>query len=452
MSFPVYVARCRQAIWRVSFGPARDCLQDRSMRRTGHLGMAAARIVALLGAIFLAVPGYADNPPPVARLLELTAKRLAIGAEVAQAKWNSKAAIEDIPREQRVIDGAVTQAGVAGEGLAREYFAAQIEASKAVQWKLHREWTRAHPPAFANPADLAGDIRPRLDTLMPRLIAALGEAEPWLAKAEAEEILRARPPGADPLAWKIAVAPLTARAQARPGESRLEVVRRSGLLRICMTGDYAPYTIWRRDVFEFDGADAQLGRQLAASLKVDAQFVATTWAGMMRDFQANRCDLVSGGVTVTPERAQLASFSIPLLTDGKTPIARCADLDRFQTLAQIDRPGVRVIVNPGGTNERFARDHLKQATLTVFPDNTTLFDEILNHRADVMITDGIEARLQQKRRPGLCAVHPDKPFTVYEKAYLLPMADGLFKEYIDRFLGAELANGGYGKYLDGWLR
>ena len=56
-----------------------------------------------------------------------------------------------------------------------------------------------------------------------------------------------------------------------------------------------------------------------------------------------------GGVSVTLERAKKGFFSAPYLREGKTPIARCADKDKYQTLAEIDRPGVRVIANPGGT-------------------------------------------------------------------------------------------------------
>ena len=34
-----------------------------------------------------------------------------------------------------------------------------------------------------------------------------------------------------------------------------------------------------------------------------------------------------------------------------------------------------------------------------------------------MMTDAEETLLQQKLRPGLCAVHPDKPFTFSEKGF-----------------------------------
>jgi cyclohexadienyl dehydratase len=140
------------------------------------------------------------------------------------------------------------------------------------------------------------------------------------------------------------------------------------------------------------------------------------------------------------------------MSGGKTPIVRCADVQRYQTLEQIDQPDVRLIVNPGGTNERFARAQFKKLALTVYPDNVSIFEQILQNKADVMITDAVETLLQQKLHPGLCSVHPDAPFTVEEKAYLLPRADIVFKEYVDQFLHLALISGNYRKLLDGWLK
>ena len=96
------------------------------------------------------------------------------------------------------------------------------------------------------------------------------------------------------------------------------------------------------------------------------------------------------------------------MRDGKTPITRCENVSRFQTVQDIDKPGVKAIVNPGGTNERFARGNLKAAEIVVFPDNTRIFEEIAAGKADLMMTDSSETRFQQKQHPGvLCAVHPD---------------------------------------------
>ncbi|MFF7652847.1 transporter substrate-binding domain-containing protein [Streptomyces sp. NPDC007983] len=231
----------------------------------------------------------------------------------------------------------------------------------------------------------------------------------------------------------------------------LDRVPRRGVLRVCTTGDYRPFSHRDAKTGAYTGIDIAMAGNLAKSLDAKPKFVATTWAKLVDDLAAGRCDIGMGGVSVTLARARKAAFSEPYLTDGKTPIVRCEDEKKYQTLDDIDRPGVRVVVNPGGTNEEFARAHIKRATLTVHPDNTTIFDEIIDGRADVMMTDASETRYQSKLHPELCAVHPDKPFSFSEKAYALPRADAQFKSYVDQWVHLATHDGTYRKYADEWL-
>jgi cyclohexadienyl dehydratase len=231
----------------------------------------------------------------------------------------------------------------------------------------------------------------------------------------------------------------------------LDRVPERGVLRVCTTGDYRPFTHLDPKTGDYTGIDIDMARDLAKSLDAKPAFVATTWAKLVDDLVAGRCDVGMGGVSVTLARARKAYFSEPYLTDGKTPVVRCEDEQKYQTLEDIDQPGVRVIVNPGGTNEQFARAHIKRATLTVHPDNTTIFDEIIAGRADVMMTDASETRYQAKIHPELCAVHPDKPFSFSEKAYVLPRGDAQFKEYVDQWVHLATHDGTYVKYEQDWL-
>jgi cyclohexadienyl dehydratase len=159
-----------------------------------------------------------------------------------------------------------------------------------------------------------------------------------------------------------------------------------------------------------------------------------------------------GGVSVTLDRQKIGFFSAPYFREGKTPIARCADQDKYQTLADIDRPGVRVIANPGGTNERFDRAHLHAADIVLYPDNLTIFDELAKGDADVMITDSSETRFQQKLHPNvLCAIHPEKPFDFAEKAYWMA-PDPALKGFVDQWLHLAMEDGEFDTLYAKWFR
>ena len=244
-----------------------------------------------------------------------------------------------------------------------------------------------------------------------------------------------------------------ARQSAARAETQTLVARivRRGALRVGVTGDYRPFD-WRNPATgDYEGFDIDQAGALAAALGVRAEFVQTTWATLAADFAADRFDIAMGGVSITPDRAASGYFSIPYMQDGKTPIARCADQDKYVDLAEIDRPGVRVIVNPGGANERFARAHLKRATIRVFPDNREIFEEIAEGRADVMITDASETRFQASRHPGvLCPVHPDRPFERAEKAYWMRPDESL-KTFVDAWLHMRLETGAVHALTTRWM-
>lgn len=226
----------------------------------------------------------------------------------------------------------------------------------------------------------------------------------------------------------------------------LDAIGASGVIRVGTTGDYKPFT-FRRPDGSYAGADIVMAEHLAARLGVRLELVPTAWPVLLDDFAAHRFDVAMGGVSVNPARAARGTFSTVIYVDGKRPVARCADQDRFTSLEAIDQPGVRVVVNPGDTNQDFARANIKRAALAVHPDNTTVFDEILSGRADVMVTDGIEADHQALIHPELCPAHVAAPFTRLEKAYLLPNDPDLVRKVND-WIAVETASGDWTGILE----
>jgi len=233
--------------------------------------------------------------------------------------------------------------------------------------------------------------------------------------------------------------------------SRLDDIVKRGTLRIGMTGDYLPFTYLDKASGKFRGFDVDMAEALGKALGVKVEFVPTAWPQLMKDFEADNFDIAMGGVSITLDRQKKGLFSTPIMREGKTPIARCADKDKYATIADIDKPGTRVIVNPGGTNERFARANVKAADIRVHNDNVTIFEEIARGNADLMMTDSSETLYQQKQHPGvLCAIHPEKPFDFAEKAYWM-QRDMALKAFVDQWLHIAAEDGSFRKIYGAWF-
>ena len=233
--------------------------------------------------------------------------------------------------------------------------------------------------------------------------------------------------------------------------SALDTVQQAGVLRVCTPGDYKPFSFQTPDGV-FEGIDVDLMASLTASLGVKPAWVKTSWSNLMPDMVSGKCDMAVGGISVSTERQKKAFFSVPYMVNGKTPLARCTDIASYQSVADIDKPETRVIFNPGGSNERFARANFKRAQMKMNPDNLTIFDELLANRADVFVTESAEAITQQRLKPGLCAINPDKPLQYGEMAYLLPRGDVAFKAYVDQWMHLAKASGDYQKVEGKWLK
>jgi cyclohexadienyl dehydratase len=232
-------------------------------------------------------------------------------------------------------------------------------------------------------------------------------------------------------------------AFAQGQTTRLDRIESSGTLRVGMTGDYRPFTFLDKKTGKFEGFDVDMANALGKALGVKVEFVKTSWPTYTKDFEADKFDIATGGVSITLARQKVGYFSTPLMREGKTPIARCGDVSKYATIADIDKPNVRVITNPGGTNDRFAHAHFTHAKIDVYKDNVTIFDQIAEGKADVMVTDASETLFQQKLHPGvLCSVHPKHPFNFAEKGIWIQRDEAL-RLFIDQWLHIMRETGGY---------
>lgn len=406
-----------------------------------RLGLAAS---VPTGAAAETREGFLTAADREARLVAAMVARIELMPQVAAWKQRRGQPVLDPVREAEVLRGWRAEAETLGlapdpmEGFLR----LQIAWARRRQEALVAEW-RAAGVQPEEPPDLTTVLRPRLDAVGRELLAAA-----FLVAGEAP------PPAADPwnrLADRAGLEPADLRdlraareALRRTGSATLAGLRRVGVLRVGTTGDYAPFSSDAGGVLR--GLDIDLARELAGALGLTPVFVPTSWPRLMADLRAHRFDLALSGITATAERAREAAFSLPYLEDGKTAIARRADAARFASLAAIDQPGVRVIVNPGGTNERFVRERLRRAEIVLHPDNRTIFTALADGRADVMFTDGIEVRLQVRRDPRLGGTLAE-PLTRAGKAVLLPR-DADWRAAVDAWLGPLVKAGAVAERLE----
>lgn len=413
------------------------------------LAMAAMAAMAAPGP---EAPVIADRASLVDRVFALADERRAMMPAVAATKWLQDRPIADPPREAAVIAAAADRAAALGlaRGPVTDFFTLQIRLARDTQTALHDHWRRDGFDAAPVPPSLGGELRPRLDRLTQDLLDALYLAAPFMTDIEPALLDERARRQLSPERWSdgerreltAVLATIRTDAPRSPGRARA-----AGVLRIGTPGDYAPFSLAVDG--RLSGVDVELATRLAAALGLRPVFIQTSWKNLMADLAADHFDIAAGGVSITPARAAVAAFSRPTAHGGKTAVGRCRERDRLSSFAAIDQPDIRVVENPGGTNERFARQALQRASVRIHPDNRTIFEELRAGRADVMFTDDTEIALVTRRMPELCRLL-DGIYEPADKAFLLP-AGADWVGTVDGWLAPELERGTPARLLDAYL-
>ena len=205
-----------------------------------------------------------------------------------------------------------------------------------------------------------------------------------------------------------------------PVDGKVAEILDRGTILFGTTGDYRPLSFCEPDG-TYWGFGIDVANEIARRLGVDIEFKKTSWSTLTADVltKPQIFDLAIGGITITDTRQETMLMSDGYLANGKTILCRASEADRYKTLADIDKPEVTVMVNPGGLNERFANENLTHATIIVHSKNEEIPALIAEGKADVMITEITEAPYYVQTDTRLAAPLINTPFTHGEIGVLM---------------------------------
>ena len=205
-----------------------------------------------------------------------------------------------------------------------------------------------------------------------------------------------------------------------PLAGKVAQIAEHGTLLVGTTGDYRPLS-YREADGNYWGFGIEVAGKIAERLGVSIEFVQTSWPTLTADVLAEpqTFDMAIGGITITDARWETLLMSDGYLCNGKTILCRASEADRYRSLVDIDRPEVRVMVNPGGLNEKFALANLTQAQIIVHERNEEIPSLVAEGQADVMITEITEAPWYVQNDARLSAPLLSSPFTHGEIGVLM---------------------------------
>jgi polar amino acid transport system substrate-binding protein len=171
--------------------------------------------------------------------------------------------------------------------------------------------------------------------------------------------------------------------------------------------------------------------------------------GLIPALKTGRIDLVISSMTATDERRKSIDFSDPYLSTGLSILVK--KNGPIQGIADIDKPGVNVVVKIGTTSATYAHDHFKNANVLAFEQDSACALEVVQGKADAFIYDQMSIYQYAKK-------HPDttrgllEPFQKESWAIGIRKGNADLEKQVNAFLADFKARKGFDALGDKYLK
>ena len=215
--------------------------------------------------------------------------------------------------------------------------------------------------------------------------------------------------------------------------SRLDEIVSKGRVRVCIWPDYYGISYRNPKTQQLSGIDVDMARELGKDLGVAVQFVDSSFARLVDDLSAERCDIAMFAIGVTPARAERLRFTRPHLASDVYAITSRTNR-RIRGWDDIDEPGSVVAVARGTLHEALLRERLRSAQLLVLDTPFAREQEVQSGRADVFMTDYPYSLRFLANADWARLVAPPGPYHVTPYAYAMLPGDDTWHARVERFV------------------
>ena len=231
----------------------------------------------------------------------------------------------------------------------------------------------------------------------------------------------------------------------------LQEIVDSKVLRVGIPGDYEPFA-YPDGNGNMIGHDIDATMAIGQALGVEVKFVKSSWPTLTQDLLADKFDMAVGGITRTYARQRDGILSDITYFFGKSLIIRKADQAKFVTLDDVNQPSVTVGVNPGGTNEKFARAYLTKANIVVINDNMAIPFMVAEGKVDIMVSENVEVKKYSLKDERLGGAFVENTLTRDTGGYFFKKSDRELLDFVNLWLSNAKVNGELDNLYNKWIK
>ena len=174
-------------------------------------------------------------------------------------------------------------------------------------------------------------------------------------------------------------------------------------VRIGTEGAYAPWNMTDASG-KLAGFEIDLGNDLCKRMKVECEFVAQDWDGIIPALQQGKYDAIMAAMTITDERRKILTFTLPyandptsFMTDKKSALASMPKTDNLDIEAPAGKKaiddlakalaGKTIGVQTSTTQSAFLEKHLPKVAMRTYDKIDNAGIDLAAGRVDAVVGD-----------------------------------------------------------------
>ena len=197
------------------------------------------------------------------------------------------------------------------------------------------------------------------------------------------------------------------------------------------------------------GVSVDLANALGKSLERPVLIQNMAFDGLIPALKTGKVDLVISSMTATEERAKSIDFSDPYISTGLCLLLKKDST--AQSIADLDKEGVKVAVKKGTTGHVFATGNLKNAEILVLDKESAAVLEVAQGKADAFIYDQMSVYQNWQRNQATTRAILE-PFRKESWAVGIRKGNDALRAEVNAFLKDYRAKGGFDRLGDRYLK
>ncbi|MCY0965478.1 transporter substrate-binding domain-containing protein [Parathalassolituus penaei] len=232
-------------------------------------------------------------------------------------------------------------------------------------------------------------------------------------------------------------------------KSAIDGILASGELRGCFEAGYLPFYMKAKNG-QFIGFDIDVAKHMANSMGVKFVPVNTAWDGIIPALQTGKCDIIIGGMGITPERNLQVLFADTYLEIGQTVLIRPDLAKTVKSYQDLNDAKYTVASQIGTTGAMAAQKYLPKAKLNLFETSADGVLQVANGQADAFVYDLPYNALYASQHKDK-VVHLSKSFTYEPLGWAIRRGDADFINFLNNYLKMIKNDGTYDRLYAKWF-